>query len=229
MSETHDTTADRLTFWRGWYEGARRYPDAQRLAVYDAIFAFAFDGVEPAEPAGDITAAIVFQTIATIRPTIAISRKRREFGAAGGQSKSQANAKQTPSKTEANAKQNITTVKANAKQKRKPRKQVKEQVQEQEQEQEHIALSSAATREQQPTLDQFLAGAVLAGVPEDFARDFYAGLVAAGWRDADGLYVANWRRYLKSAWVDEQKKISAARAESSASDELMKGLRRARA
>lgn len=220
MGETHDTTADRLTFWRGWYEGARRYPDSQRLAIYDAIMAFAFDGVEPAEPAGDITAAIVYQTIATIRPTIAISRKRRQFGAIGG--------KQTPSKTEANAKQNITTVKANAKQKRKTRKQVKEQ--EQVQEQEHIAISSAATREtQQPTLDQFLAGAVLAGVPEDFARDFYAGLVAAGWRDADGLYVANWRRYLKSAWVDEQKKISAARAESGASDELMKGLRRARA
>ena len=218
MGETHDTTADRLTFWRGWYEGARRYPDAQRLAVYDAIFAFAFDGVEPIEPAGDITAAIVYQTIATIRPTIAISRKRREFGAAGGQSKRQANGKQTASKTQAKGKQN-----------RKSCKQVKEQEQEQEQEQEHIAISSTATREQPPTLDQFLAGAVLAGVPEDFARDFYAGLVAAGWRDAEGLYVANWRRYLKSAWVDEQKKFSAARADASASDELMKGLRRARA
>ena len=210
MGETHDTTADRLTFWRGWYEGARRYPDAQRLAIYDAIMAFAFDGAEPTEPAGDITAAIVFHTIATIRPTIAISRKRREFGAAGGQSKRQANTKQTPSKTEANTKQNITTVKANAKQKRKTRKQVKEQEQVQEQEQEHIANSSTATREQQPTLDQFLAGAVLAGVPDDFARDFYAGLVAAGWRDAEGLYVANWRRYLKSAYLDHEKKARAA-------------------
>ena len=95
---------DRLTFWRGWYDGARRYPDAQRLAVYDAILAFAFEGQEPAEPEGDLTAAIVYQTIATIRPTIEISRKRREIGAAGGRSKAEADTKPSGSKRQANRK-----------------------------------------------------------------------------------------------------------------------------
>ena len=69
-----------------------------------------------------------------------------------------------------------------------------------------------------PTIDQFVDGGKLAGVPEDFAQRFYADLVAAGWEDADGHYVANWRRYLKSAYREEQKKIPAARVEVVRSD-----------
>ena len=209
---------DRLTFWRGWYDGARRYPDAQRLAVYDAILAFAFDGVEPAEPEGDLTAAIVFQTIATIRPTIEISRKRREFGAAGGRSsKGEAEPKPTASKAEAKRKQSRSKTEAKPKQPRKTRKQVKEQVQEQDKEQEHIANSCSRdpARKKPPSLDQFLAGATLAGVPEDYARTFYTNLVGVGWLDADGLYVTNWRRYLRKSYFDDVKKISAARESSS--------------
>ena len=84
--------------------------------------------------------------------------------------------------------------------------------------QEQYAISISATargKRQPPTIDQFVDGGKLAGVPEDFARPFYADLVAAGWQDADGLYVANWRRYLKSAWRDEQKKNCGARVEQS--------------
>ena len=62
-----------------------------------------------------------------------------------------------------------------------------------------------------PTIGQFVEGGKLAGVPEDFSRPFYADLVAAGWADKEGRYVANWRRYLKTSYLDEQKKISAAR------------------
>lgn len=74
---------------------------------------------------------------------------------------------------------------------------------------------SSTTRERakksQPSLDQFVQRANLAGVPEDFARTFYAELSAAEWRDAEGLPIGNPIRYLKSAWTAEQKKISAAR------------------
>ena len=62
-----------------------------------------------------------------------------------------------------------------------------------------------------PTVDQFVEGGKLAGVPEDFARPYYADLIAAGWQDAEGRYVGNWRRYLKTAYTAELKKISAAR------------------
>ena len=207
---------DRLTFWRGWYDGARRYPDAQRLAVYDAILAFAFDGVEPAEPEGDLTAAIVFQTIATIRPTIEISRKRREFGAAGGRSsKYEAEPKPTTSKPQAKRKQSGSKAKAKRKQNGKMTKQVKEQVQDKEQEHNANSCIAPAREKQPPSLDQFLAGATLAGVPEDYARTFYNNLVGVDWLDADGLYVTNWRRYLRKSYLDDVKKISAARESSS--------------
>lgn len=197
---------DRLTFWRNWYDGFRQYPDEMRLAAYDAILAFAFDGVEPTPSSGDIGEAIKYQAVAMIRATVDISRKRRENGAKGG-SKTQANAKQDASKRQANAKQNQAKrkqTKANPKQ---------EQVQEQEQEQEHNAISYSATKGKKspPSLAQFIERGKLAGVPEDYARTFYAELSAAEWRDAEGLRIGNPIRYLKSAWTAEQKKICAAR------------------
>ena len=188
--------ADSLTFWRNWYLAARQLPDDIRLAWYDAVLDFAFEGKEPEVPAGyetKIAEAVAFQAVTMVRATIEISRRRKEIGALGG-SKRKANAKQKRSKRQANGKQ--------------------EQVQGQEQEQEQYAISISATargKRQPPTVDQFVDGGKLAGVPEDFARGFYADLVAAGWQDADGLYVANWRRYLKSAWRDEQKKFPGAR------------------
>jgi hypothetical protein len=217
---------DRLTFWRGWWEGARGYPDEQRLKIYDAILAYAFEGAEPPEPDGDLSAAIVYQAVATVRPTIAISRKRREIGATGG---SVSKRKQSASKAQAKRKQDGSKAQARRKQSQaKPnQEQVQEQVQVQEQEQEHIAICSTATArrrgKQMPTIEQFVDGGKVAGVPEDFARRFYGELVAAGWQDADGVYVANWRRYLKSAWVAEQKKISAARVSDEAFDAIKIG------
>ena len=212
---------DRLTFWRGWYDGARRYPDAQRLAVYDAILAFAFDGQEPAEPDGDLTAAIVYQTIATIRPTIEISRKRREFGSAGGRSKAEAHAKQTQSKAQAKRKQNPSKAEAHAKQTRKTANQVKEQEQVQEQEQEHIANSSTTAhtrRESPPSLNRVIASLATANVPEDFIRTAYAALKAVDFLDGDGLYVTNPMRYIWAQYRRE--KNSAAARESSSGDGL---------
>ena len=80
------------------------------------------------------------------------------------------------------------------------------------------ATTATGRKPKPPTLSQFLDGASLAGVPADFARGFYADLVAAGWLDADGKRVANWRRYLRTAYLAEQKKIPAARGSSAISD-----------
>ena len=198
---------DRLTFWRGWWNTARKYPPEQRLAWYDAVLAFAFDGEEPPDPAGDLTAAIAAGAVESVRSTIAISRKRREIGSRGG-SKRQAKAKQKPSKQKAKRKQNGSKNQANP-------NQDQDQVQEQDQDQDHNGKrlkGSTATR-QPPPISQFITGGELAGVPADFARQLHKDLVEAGWRDATGAYVANWRRYLKSAWNAEQKKICAARAD----------------
>ena len=199
------TSADRLTFWRNWYTAARQLPDDLRLAWLDAVLDFAFTGKEP-KPATDgasiengILTAIGFQAVQMVRATIEISRKRKESGSKGGASK-----KQTASKPQANRKQKRSKAKADP-------KQVQEQVQEQEQ--EHNANSYTATARKPPTIEQFIAGGEVAGVPADFARQLHKDLTEAGWRDSAGQYVGNWRRYLKSAWTAEQKKIRAARVD----------------
>lgn len=210
MAEQQSENADRLTFWRGWWTGARHYPDAQRLAVYDAIFAFAFDGTEPPQPDGtDLTANIVFDKIEQIRPTIEISRKRRMFGALGG--------KQTPTKGEATHKQTASKTEAKRKQIRKPRKQVQEQVQVKEQEQEHIAISSTTAhtrRKSPPSLNRVIASLTTANVPESFIRAAYANLAAVGFRDGDGLYVTNPMRYILAQYRSEKKSVAAREASS---------------
>ena len=62
---------------------------------------------------------------------------------------------------------------------------------------------------------QFVDVGRLAGVPEDFARQLYADLASVGWTDGNGRTVRANARYLKSAWLAEQKKILGARAEQS--------------
>lgn len=81
--------------------------------------------------------------------------------------------------------------------------------------------ASARTRgKTPPTLDQFIEGGRLAGVPEAFAREFYAELQGNGWQDADGRHIGNWRMYLRSAYADSQKKIRGARENGGALDDF---------
>ena len=196
---------DRLTFWRNWYVAARHLPNDIRLAWYDAVLDFAFSGKEPQQPAGsetDVLDAIAFQAVAMVRATIEISRKRKQFGSKGG-SKGKAKRKQKQSKAKANAKQ------------------VQEQVQEQEQEHNANSITATARARKMPTASVFVSAGHLAGVVDDeWLRDLHRELVAAGWADKNGRTIGNWRRYLKSAWVDSQKKISARVSVDSALDAI---------
>lgn len=216
MSEKIDER-DRLTFWRNWYTAARQLPDDLRLAWLDAVLDFAFTGKEP-KPAAEgasvedgILTAIGYQAVQMVRATIEISRKRKQSGSKGGASR-----KQSGSKHKANAKQTRSKTKADP-------KQVQEQVQEQEQEQyaNSISATTAQTRGKlPPTIEQFQAMAVKAGVPPDFAEYLHGELTRCDWTAADGSRVANPIRYLKSAWNAEQKKIRGARASGESAGEL---------
>lgn len=192
MNQNHQ--ADRLTFWRNWYQGARQLPDEMRLAWYDAVLDFAFASVEPTSAdCKDAMAALKFQAVQMVRSTIEISRSRRKAGESRG-SKRKAKRKQTeanPKQTEANPKQ----------------EQVQVQEQEQEQYANSIKASSAHARGMTtPTIEQFIEGGRLAGVPEDFARAFYGEIVARGWEDVDGRRVGNWRTYVRKSYLEFQKK-----------------------
>lgn len=87
---------DSLRIWHSYIEAARMLSDADRLAYYDALFDYGFDGIEP-ELTG-IPAAMFLLT----KPNLDKSISKSEAGAIGGASKPEAKRKQTLSKPKAN-------------------------------------------------------------------------------------------------------------------------------
>jgi hypothetical protein len=79
---------------------------------------------------------------------------------------------------------------------------------------EKVDDKSSTIKKQPPTIEQFKAMAVKAGVSEGFAVYLHGELESVGWTTANGSCVENPIRYLKSAWNAEQKKIRAARVSS---------------
>lgn len=90
-----------FTFYRSYYESLKNTPPETRLALYDAIGAYALDGTEP-----ELT-GIELSIFTLIRPTLDTGRRKAESGKTGGkQGKGTPKQKQSKSKTEANEKQN---------------------------------------------------------------------------------------------------------------------------
>ena len=87
---------------------------------------------------------------------------------------------------------------------------------------EGSATRAGAREKKPPTIGQFMAMAKTAGVPEDFAVYLHGELESCSWTDGKGRTVDNPIRYMKSAWMAEQKKISAARA---SADDAFGGIR----
>lgn len=102
---------DSIKLWRSYIDAARYLPDAERLAYYDALFAY---GIYDEEPQLDGVTAAMF---ALTKPNLDKSIAKASAGQKGGNiSKPQANGKQTESKTEADCKQSGSKTEANGKQ-----------------------------------------------------------------------------------------------------------------
>lgn len=195
--------SDRLTFWRNWYEAIKFKPPQERLEKYDALLAYAFDGVEPDRPTAEHPeSANAYEIVSFIRAAIAKSRAQRQNGAKPKRSQT----KRTRSRSE--AKRSGREAEAEQEQ-----EQVQEQEQEQEQDANSLNATSSAPRRgrKPPTLSQFVGAGRTAGIDPGFCREFYAELESNGWMDSDGLPVGNWRMYLKAAFLNH-KKNSAPRA-----------------
>lgn len=85
---------DSLTFFRNWYELAQlQTDDANRLAFYDSIFAFAFNGVVPddVDRGGKKTARAARFAYLTVAPVITVAEKKRAAGIASGASRRKTN------------------------------------------------------------------------------------------------------------------------------------------
>lgn len=64
--------AEKLTFFRSFYEAFEDFPDDQRLALYDAVMRYAFEGVEPSLSGMEAT---VWKLV---KPNVEKSLKRSE-------------------------------------------------------------------------------------------------------------------------------------------------------
>lgn len=98
-----------FTFYRSYWEAIQMLPKKERLAVYEAISAYALNGSAPALSGAAATVFIL------VKPTLDTGRRKAEIGKKGG-SKAKANGKQDGSKAEAKPKQNESNEKANGKQ-----------------------------------------------------------------------------------------------------------------
>ena len=185
--------ANRLTFYKNWFEAAVMLPDDLRLVWYETILSRAFPDVQiPADKLSEKD-ALAHLAIMMTKATMAASERARKNGSKSGGNKSVGKVRKprgNPHPT-----QTLPTP-------------YQEQIKEQIQIQEQNATTTAHGRSL-PTVEQFVEGANLAGVPEDFARGLYEDLRTSGWADANGVYVGNWRRYLKTAWNSQEKNLAA--------------------
>ena len=89
-------------FYRSFYEAAKTLDNSDRLTLYDAIAAYALDGIEP-ERSG-----VPGGMFLLMKPVIDANTQRYENGKKGGRPKNQ-----TETETKPNQNQNVTKPKAN--------------------------------------------------------------------------------------------------------------------
>ena len=108
-----------FTFYRSFVNAIRKLPDADKLAVYEAIADYSLDGVEPNEEELSLYAQMLWEVIL---PNLDADRRRYENGTKGGCPKGAAkpsmignqNAKkQNKTETKPNQNQNKSNVNAN--------------------------------------------------------------------------------------------------------------------
>ena len=171
-----------IPFGENWANFLRRKDDARRLVFLETFLKMA-EGWTPGSDATDEE----WDDYYMMQPLMSAHLNGKQ----GGRPKSEAPS-ETPSETPSK-----TTPKT-------VRREKKEGI-------EGSTTRAGARGKQPPTIEQFKAMAVKAGVPEDFAVYLHAELESVGWTTANGSCVENPIRYLKSAWNAEQKKIRAAR------------------
>lgn len=100
-----------FSFFESYFSALKKLPPKKIGEVVLAMGEYFFEDKEIPECDG-----ITGVALELIRPTLCISKAKALSGKKGGESKTQANAKQTPSKPEANLKQMESKVQANRKQ-----------------------------------------------------------------------------------------------------------------
>ena len=181
-----------FTFFENWYQLAEsQSDDAKRLAFYDAVMRYAFDGEEPENVGrdGDGAKRAAYFAFLTVQPVLEISRKRSAATDSIRKNQEEKSNGKSPEKSKSDL------IKINdvhpLENKRKEEKRIEEK-------------SSPARTRERPTQKQFLDGCLIAGIPANFAAPLYDEIVTNGWQDRDGRDIGNWRMYAKRIYNDHR-------------------------
>lgn len=181
-----------FSFFENWFQLAEsQTDDAKRLAFYDAVMRYAFDGEEPENVGrrGDGAKRAAYFAFLTVQPVLELSRKRAAAGSTGGRPRVEKQAeKQTEKQTE----------KQRGKAKNARLRKEENRIEENRKE------SSPARERARPTQSQFVDGCVFAGIPKEFAAGLFEEVSTNGWEDRDGRPIGNWRMYAKRIWNDQR-------------------------
>ena len=192
-----------LIFYRNWYELAELQTDGEfRLAFYDAIFRYAFDGEIPADVGRDgdkaaRAARFAFLTVQPILDRAAIDRINGQKG--GRKGKKNPVEKETPLSKNGNppTSKNDTPPFINGNGNGKGNVNG------------NATTGGRGGRCKLPELKIVLGACELMAVPRDFAEKLYAEIVEFDGEDRDGNPIGSWRRYFKAAWTKEQARAAA--------------------
>lgn len=183
MPKKHIAQCNGVLFWEDIYRLLRRFPEDRRHRLTDWMLDYMFSETLPAEPSFEDAEAFADYERLTVtykdRLDEAITIRRNAL--------QNRNNKLTKGERTENGRGTKTD---NLKYKYKRE------------------TSNAHPREV-PTEVDFVSVGIKQSIPEEYARRLYAELDAAGWADAKGVSVGNWKRYLSTAWKGEQKKIAA--------------------
>lgn len=199
-----------LSFFRNWYELAEmQTSDEARLAFYDSIARYAFDGVEPKKPKKDSTKAekASYFAFLTVQPVIDAAYKKSAAAKRAIQ-KRWNTPYDTPydkkEDTEENTPYDTAYVKKNIR--RIPSLNNKKRIEENKNRREQQLQQQSP-----PTKEQFLQQAPIIGITDpEFAAKLYDDLQSVAWTGGDGKRIDNWRRYAKAAWNDYRREADAA-------------------
>ena len=216
---------NQLTFFKNWWELAEnRDTDEKRLAFYDAIMRFAFEGKVPERPVKGVSRDVdhaAWDAYQSVFPVVSESIRKSDAGSLGGRGNvsqkapRKADAKQTQkAPRKADAKQTQSTAQSRRKggddsASRSFR------IEENRIEENRIVDASASTTGggggRLPSREVFLSTCESTlGVPRDFADYVYSELSQFAGEDASGNKIGSWRRYVKAAWNREQSARAAA-------------------
>ena len=206
---------NQLVFYKNWWDLAQLQTDgALRLAFYDAIFDYAFEGKIPPEVGRDGAKEARAARFAylTVQPVIDLSAKRAAAGAASGKSR-QNKTTNTETNTETNTPTNKTRTKREHADEQNANTPAKNRIELNRIEGKGSVDASASTGRggRLPSRDVFLSVCESTlGVPRDFADVVYAELSQFDGEDAAGVKIGSWRRYVKGAWNRSQSARAAA-------------------